>query len=196
MAALVLLDNRSQSRAVSLDELRAVDSGDDFRDLITALEKAGLLDRAEETLPTFEALTEREEAGGTFARPELCVLLAYSKLWANAQVMKSELPDDPVLEGYLAGYFPPAAVQEAGEEHLREHRLRREIITTQVINDLVDLMGSAFIFRLTRDTGRTADEVVRAWTVAARLSDHRALIRQMGTQGRPVASQVAYRWLR
>ena len=195
MAALVLLDNRSQSRAVSLDELRAVDSGDDFRDLITALEKAGLLDRAEETLPTFEALTEREEAGGTFARPELCVLLAYSKLWANAQVMKSELPDDPVLEGYLAGYFPPAAVQEAGEEHLREHRLRREIITTQVINDLVDLMGSAFIFRLTRDTGRTADEVVRAWTVAARLSDHRALIRQMGTQGRPVASQVAYRWL-
>ena len=69
VAALVLLDNRAQSRAVSLDEQRAIESADDFRDLITRLEKMGLLDRAAETLPTFEAITERLAEGGTFTRP-------------------------------------------------------------------------------------------------------------------------------
>ena len=195
VAALVLLDNRAQSRAVSLDEQRAIESADDFRDLITRLEKMGLLDRAAETLPTFEAITERLAEGGTFTRPELSVLLAYSKLWLQAEVLKSTLPDDPVLEGYLVGYFPPAAVQETGEEALRAHRLRREIIALQLASDLIDLMGSAFVMRLARDTGRGADEVARAWTVAAQLSEHRALIQQMAAQGKPVPYAVAYRWL-
>jgi glutamate dehydrogenase len=195
VAALVLLDNRSQSRAISLDEARAKEAVDDFRDLITGLEKVGLLARAAETLPTFEAITERQAEGGTFTRPELCVLLAYSKLWLKAEVLKSALPDDPVLESYLVNYFPPGAVKEAGDEALRSHRLRREIVTTQLASDLIDLMGSAFVMRLSRDTGRGADEVARAWTVAARLSDHRALIKQMGSQGQPVPYATAYRWL-
>ena len=189
VAALVLLDNRAQSRAVSLDEQRAIESADDFRDLITRLEKMGLLDRAAETLPTFEAITERLAEGGTFTRPELSVLLAYSKLWLQAEVLKSTLHDDPVLEGYLVGYFPPVAVQETGEEALRAHRLRREIIALQLASDLIDLMGSAFVMRLARDTGRGTDEV------AAQLSEHRALIQQLAAQGKPVPYSVAYRWL-
>src|SRR5204863_5589759 len=120
---------------------RLGESSDEFRDLMIGLEKSGLLDRMSETLPTFEALTERHDAGKTLTRPELCVLLAYSKLWVKAQLLASELPDDPMLESYLVGYFPPAAVAEVGEAKLRGHRLRREIITSQVTNDLVDLMG-------------------------------------------------------
>ena len=49
--------------------------------------------------------------------------------------------------------------------------------------------------RLARDTGRGADEVARAWTVAAQLSEHRALIQQMAAQGKPMPYAVAYRWL-
>jgi glutamate dehydrogenase len=195
VATLVLLDNRSQSRAISLDEVRAKESGDDFRDLISGLEKVGLLDRSSETLPTFEVITERYAEGGTFQRPELCVLLAYGKLWLKSEVLKSTLPDDPVLDSYLVNYFPAGAVKEAGDAALRSHRLRREIVTTQLASDLVDLMGSAFVMRLVRDTGRGAHEVARAWTIAARLSDHRALIKQMGSQGKPVPYAVAYRWL-
>ena len=195
VAAFVLKDNRSQSLAVSLDELRVAESADEFRDLITAFEKAGLLDRSAEVLPTFEDLAERREGGGTLTRPELSVLLAYGKLWLNARVLQSVLPDDPVLEGYLVDYFPAAAVAEGGEDLLLGHRLRREIITTQVANDLVDLMGSAFVLRVTRDTGRPADEVVRAWAVAAHLSDHRAVLKQMASQRMPVPSEVRYRWL-
>ena len=194
VAELVLEDNRSQSQAVSLDELRVAESSDEFRELITAFEKAGLLDRAAEVLPTFEGLAEREEDGGTLTRPELSVLLAYGKLWLYAQVIDSTLPDDPVLGAYLGGYFPAAAVVEAGEDLLQSHRLRREIITTQLGNDLVNLMGPTFLMRVVRDTGRPAHEVVRAWAVAAHLAGHRAVLEQLASQCAPAPSEVEYRW--
>ena len=194
VAELVLKDNRSQSLAISLDELRLGDSTDEFRDLMMGLEKAGMLDRMAETLPNFETLSERHEAGKSLTRPELCVLLAYSKLWMKAQLIAGELPDDPMLESYLVGYFPPAAVAEVGEERLRAHRLRREIVTSQVTNDLVDLMGSAFVMRVARDSGRPVSEVVRAWSIAAHLAQPRALIKKVGAESKPIPIQVQYEW--
>ena len=129
------------------------------------------------------------------ARPELCVLLAYAKLSLKTRLLSSSLPDDPVTESYLLGYFPPAAMVAAGQENLAAHRLRREIITAQLTNDLVDLMGAGFATRLMRDSGRGAEEVVRAWLVAARLSDHRALLKQMALQSSAVNVRLSYRWL-
>jgi len=194
VALLVLQDNHTQSLAVSLDELRAKDSSDDFRDMMYALEKAGDLDRASVALPSRDVLVERKEEGKSLVRPELCVLLAYAKLGLKADLLKSSLPDDPVTESYLVGYFPPAAVLAVGRESLTGHRLRREIIASQLTNDLVDLMGSAFMHRVTRDTGSTPEQVVRGWLVASRLAEHRALLAQLDEQ-RGVDTGVAYRWV-
>ena len=141
-----------------------------------------------------QGLAEREEDGGALTRPELSVLLAYGKLWLDAQVIDSTLPDDPVLAAYLEGYFPAEAVAEAGKDHLHGHRLRREIITTQLGNDVVDLMGPTFVMRIVRDSGRPAHEVVRAWAVAAQLAGHRAVIEELASQPTPVPSEVEYRW--
>ena len=195
VAELVLDNNRSQSLAVSLDERRSKESIDEFRDLMLSLEKAGELDRATENLPSTDVLIERRERGQGMARPELCVLLAYAKLSLKTRLLSSGLPDDPVTESYLLGYFPSQAISAAGQENLEEHRLRREIITAEITNDLVDLMGSAFVFRMMRDTGRSPDDVVRAWLVASRLADHRVLMRQMAQQAKAVNARVSYRWL-
>ncbi|HZD06131.1 MAG TPA: NAD-glutamate dehydrogenase domain-containing protein, partial [Longimicrobiales bacterium] len=166
VAELVLDDNRSQSLAVSLDEVRVRDGTDDFRDLMSALEKSALLDRAAEFLPTLEQLVERgEEAGKDLTRPELCVLLAYAKLHLKTHLASSEVPDDPAAESYLRDYFPTRAVVEAGQDRLRRHRLRREIVASQITNDIVDLMGAAFVHRVARDMGRTPAEVAGAWLV-------------------------------
>lgn len=129
------------------------------------------------------------------ARPELCVLLAYAKLSLKTHMLAGSLPDDPVAESYLLGYFPPAAMMAAGHDNLSGHRLRREIITAQIANDLVGLMGAGFVTRLTRDTGRSPEDVVRAWLIASRMADHRALLSQMAQQTDPLNTQVAYRWL-
>jgi glutamate dehydrogenase len=195
VARLVLDDNRAQSLAISLDELRARESTDDFRDLMVSLEKTGELDRVSEGLPSTDVLVERREGHQSLARPELCVLLAYAKLALKTRLLRSRLPDDPITERYLLGYFPPEAVEAAGKTALEDHRLRREIIAGQVANDLVDLMGATFMHRVMRDTGRSADEVVRAWLVASRLSEHRALLAEMARQQSAMDARVSYRWL-
>jgi glutamate dehydrogenase len=195
VAELVLDNNRTQSLGISLDEIRARESADDFRDLMTSLERTGELDRLSETLPTTDALSERKERGQTLARPELCVLLAYAKLSVKAHLLKGTLPDDPVGESYLIGYFPESAVASAGQENLESHRLRREIIVSQLTNELVDLMGATFVNRVARDTGRSVEEVVRAWLVASRLSNHRSLMSRMAEQQSALNTRVTYRWL-
>jgi len=195
VADLVLENNRSQSLAVSLDELRVRDSGDDFRDLMFTLEKGGELDRVGEDLPTLDVLVERRERDQSLVRPELCVLLAYSKLSLKTRLLRGSLPDDPVARPYLLEYFPARAIRAAGKETLEAHRLRREIVVGQITNDLVDLMGATFVNRVMRDTGRPAEDVVRAWLVASRLADHRALVGQMAEQQKMIRTRVAYRWL-
>ncbi|HSG09386.1 MAG TPA: NAD-glutamate dehydrogenase domain-containing protein [Longimicrobiales bacterium] len=195
VARLVLDDNRSQSLAISLDEHRARESSDEFRDLMVALEKSGELNRAGEGLPSTDVLVERAERGQTLARPELCVLLAYAKLSLKTSLLRGALTEDPITTGYLQNYFPERAIEAAGADALQGHRLRREIIAGQVTNDLVDLMGATFVNRLTRDMGRSAEEVVRAWLVASRLADHRALLEEMGRQQSAMNAAVSYRWL-
>ena len=195
VADLVLTNNRTQSLGISLDALRAAEAGDDFRDLMFSLEKSGSLDRQSEFLPTVDVLQERRERGQALVRPELCVLLAYTKMSLMSDLLRSGLADDPVTESYLLGYFPPAATIAAGHDKLESHRLRREIIASQFTNDLVDLMGATFVNRLMRDTGRTSVQVARAWLVASRLADHRALLAEMAKQQTATNSRVTYRWL-
>ncbi len=195
VAELVLQNNRSQSLAISLDERRAKESADDFRDFMFQLEKAGDLDRVAEGLPSRDVLAERAEVGHSLVRPELCVLLAYAKLGLKAELLEGGLPDDPVAESYLVGYFPPAAIVAAGHDNLEAHPLRREIVACGLTNDLVDLMGATFVYRMRRDTGSSAEQVVRAWLVASRLADHRALLSQMAEQRSVLNARIVTRWL-
>ncbi|MDT8340014.1 MAG: NAD-glutamate dehydrogenase [Longimicrobiales bacterium] len=195
VADLVLHDNWSQSLGVSLDVLRQRESVDDFQDLMVRLEREGLLDRAAERLPTLEVLVNRREVDLGLTRPELCVLLAYAKMDLKARVLESGLPDEETLRGNLLDYFPDHAIEAAGEGALESHRLRREVITTQLTNDVVDLMGATFVHRVARDTGRPACEVVRAWVVASRLAEHRAVLRELTRQGKTLRTSDAYRWL-
>ena len=196
VALLVLADNESQSLAISLDERRIKEHLDDFRDLMSTLEKAGGLDRAGEHLPTWEVLCERlEEQGRSLTRPELCVLLAYAKMNLMERLLKSDLPDHDATEEYLLHYFPDAALEASGEQGLDLHRLRREIVACQLTNDLVDLMGATFVSRVSRDTGREAADVASAWLMAARLAGHHELVRRVSGAEAGLSSRVAYRWL-
>jgi glutamate dehydrogenase len=196
VADLVLQDNEAQSLAISLDLRRSTEGVDDFRDLMSALERKGSLDRAAEHLPSWEVLQERLETTGTaLSRPELCVLFSYAKLDLKGQLLASGLPDDHATEGYLRGYFPAAATARAGEDDLFSHRLRREIVTSQFANDLVDLMGSTFINRITRDTGLSAAEVARAWLIGARLAGHSEIVATLRGGRAGLSAEVGYRWM-
>ncbi len=192
---LVLHDNRSQSLAVSLEEVRARDALDEFQGVMSGLEREGLLDRAGENLPSLEELAERHTHGRSLTRPELAVLLAYGKLALKASLLASPLPDDDATASYLIRYFPDEAIEAAGRDALAGHRLRREITASQLTNELVDLMGATFAYRLARDTGHSPAAVARAWLIASRLCGAPSLRESLSDVERELDSGLVYRWL-
>jgi glutamate dehydrogenase len=191
----VLRNSRGQSLAVSLDERRSRDALQDFAALITAFERDRLLERGSEGLPSSETIRERAESGLGLTRPAISVLLAYAKLHAKSHVLASSLPDDPALFPLLQRYFPPEAVAVVGDETLRGHRLRREIIVTELVNDLVNLMGASFLHRVARDTGTDIATVVRAWVIASGVSGAEEIRRDLAVIRSRFPAQVVYRWL-
>jgi glutamate dehydrogenase len=191
----VLDDNRSQSLAISLDMLRAGEGFEDFHGFMVALERKGAMDRMREALPTLEDLRDRQAAGTSLARPELAVLLAYAKLTVKPPIIAHGLLDDPAMNAYLGAYFPARAVDAAGPAALTGHTLRREIIATQLANDMVDLMGVTFVHRVMRDTGHGEADVARAWYIASRLSGAPDLRAQLALLEDRLESDVVYRWL-
>ena len=194
VAELVLKDNRSQSLAISLDVRRAAEGFEDFHGLMVAFERNHVLDRAGEALPTLEDLSERRMHGQSLTRPELAVLLAYAKLTLKPALIAGSVLDYPALIEYLLSYFPAGAVDVAGTDALSGHRLRRDIIATQLANEMIDLMGVTFLHRLSRDTGQTESAAARAWFIASRLSGAAELRAQLAALAyRGVADRPACR---
>ena len=170
ISELVLTNNYRQTQAISLAESDAVQRMDEYRRFIEHLEGQGKLDRSIEFLPDNEALDERVSAGKGLTRPELSLLISYSKA-----DLKEALVDSPVIvDDYLAREvytaFPSVLVEQFPEA-IGNHRLRREIIATQVANHLVDMMGISYVYRLQQTTGATAPEIARAYAVSRDVFD-------------------------
>ncbi|HEU4560400.1 MAG TPA: NAD-glutamate dehydrogenase domain-containing protein [Longimicrobium sp.] len=192
---LVLRNNFGQSLAVSLDEARSKEALDDFVSLINQLARDGRLDPATEGIPDTDELRVRARERLGLTRPTLAVLLSHAKLQAKAALLASKVPDDEATVEFLVEYFPRAAVDRAGEARLREHRLRREIVTTELVNDLVNLMGSSFLHRVSRDTGRGIAEVVRAWLIASRIAGAEEIRADIAAAEGRFPAETVYRWL-
>ena len=165
VAAHVLADNYNQTLALSVAQLRGTADLDAHGRLMHDLESRGKLDRAVEFLPSDTQLQTLAHDGKGLTRPELSVLLAYAKLDLDAEVLASSLPDDPFFAPLLAGYFPRAAVAAFPEEPGR-HRLKREIVSTVLINTIVNLAGPVFVLRTREVTGLGAAEVARGFVLA------------------------------
>ncbi|HEX7965565.1 MAG TPA: NAD-glutamate dehydrogenase [Gammaproteobacteria bacterium] len=165
VGALVLRDNYMQSQAISIAEVQAPGRISEHAYLIRALEKTGMLNRAIEFLPSDEGLKERRKAGKGLTRPELAVVLAYSKIDIYNGLLAGDVAEDPYLANELETYFPTPLQKRYGDL-MPKHRLRREIICTAVTNSIVNRMGSTFAHRMQEETGVDASTVARAYTIA------------------------------
>jgi len=171
---LVLLDNYRQNQAISLMERMSVSRLGSKQHFIRTLESQGLLDRAIEYLPSDAEFAERKARGMGLTRPELSILLSYSKIVLFQQLLDSDVPEDPYLSKELRRYFPEP-LQEKYAEHMERHRLKREIIATAVTNSMVNRMGATFVLRMCEDTGKTPAQVARAFNIAREVFDAREM---------------------
>ena len=162
VAGLVLRNNYLQTLALSLAERRKAEDMPFAEGFMRMLEAEGRLDRAVEFLPAEEALDERAKRGDGLTRPELSVLLAYAKLALDDQIRASDVPDDPYFEGELTRYFP-AAMRERFADDIKGHRLRREIIATQLSNAVINRAGPTVAARLAGEAGLDPALMSRAY---------------------------------
>ncbi|MDH3693705.1 MAG: NAD-glutamate dehydrogenase, partial [Gammaproteobacteria bacterium] len=165
VADLVLRDNYNQTQAISVTASRASELFSEQMRYIRHLERQDKLDSKLEYLPDNEESVDRATAGDGLVRPELAILLSYSKIDLYDQLIQSDVPEDPFLRAELERYFP-VRLGDKFRDNIYQHRLKREIIATYITNSLVNRAGPTFAFRLADVTGATAPDIARAYTAA------------------------------
>jgi glutamate dehydrogenase len=162
VAALVLRNNYLQPLAISLAHMRGLEDLGFAQRLMHTLEAAGELDRAVEFLPDDKEIGERRRRSEALTRPELAVLLAYAKLALHHELLQSNVPDDPYLGRELGRYFPKA-VADGYPDAVEHHRLRRDIIATQLANSMINRGGPSLLVRIADQTGASPARIAAAF---------------------------------
>ncbi|HEX2307777.1 MAG TPA: NAD-glutamate dehydrogenase [Jatrophihabitantaceae bacterium] len=174
VAQAVLRDNYLQNVLLGIERQLSVPILPVYQRLMTDLESQGWLNREIEFLPSDRSCVQMEDAGLGMASPELAVVAAYVKITLTKQLRHSDLPGDPWFRRALRGYFPSAIV-ERFDDTLNAHPLAADIMTTCVVNDMVNRAGTTFAYRASEERGADVSQVARAWTVLREVFDLESL---------------------
>ncbi|XVN43481.1 MAG: NAD-glutamate dehydrogenase [Candidatus Rickettsia vulgarisii] len=167
---LVLLDNYQQNQALDIMQLSPTLNIGIFNEFIDTLEEEKLINREVEFLPTKEELNRRTVNKENLTRPELCVLLSYSKSSTYHDLRHTTFSQDKYFDSYLINYFPKLMQKNFNEEIL-SHPLKHEIIRTVVTNKIVNQLGGPSINLLKRETGSPLCDIVRSYTIICEIFD-------------------------
>ncbi len=159
---LVLADNRDQNDLMGTSRANAASVLSVHARMIHELVETRDLNRELEALPSEKEINRRAEAGLGLTSPELCTLMAHVKLALKDAVVNSDLPEQEVFAARVPSYFP-APLRDRFTPEIRAHQLRKEILTTMLINDLVDTSGITYAYRITEDAGVGPVDAVRCY---------------------------------
>ncbi len=159
---LVLTDNSDQNDLMGTSRANAPALLNVHARQIRELEERRGLNRELEALPTSKEIRRRQDIGAGLTSPELATLMAHVKLALKEQVLASDLPDQEAFIARLPGYFP-TPLREGFAADIRGHQLRREIVTTMLVNNVVDTGGITYAYRVTEDAGVDYVDAVRAF---------------------------------
>jgi len=191
VATLCLQNNYEQSAVISIHTRPSPENLAGQAEAINYLEKAGLLDREIEYLPSKKELKNRLLSTRRLTKPELGVLLAYSKMDLYQNLLGSGLAKGNGLHSHLIKYFP-TLVEKKFASLLEGHRLKDEIILTAVINKIVNTMGPVFHIRMHNLTSASYTQICRAYLISAELLDIDALLATIHGLDNKVSSKIQY----
>ncbi|WP_332060037.1 NAD-glutamate dehydrogenase [Bartonella sp. CB74] len=159
---LVLRNNYLQPLALSLAENQSIADLPYQIRFMQDLEQKKLLDRRVEILPDEQTLRQRITKGQGLVRPELAVILAYAKLTLKEEIAHSSIVDDNYFDTTLLHYFP-TQIQKNFEKEIIHHQLRRNIIATLIVNDIVNRGGPTFVNHLQDATEQKIENIIRVF---------------------------------
>ncbi len=186
VAQLVLTDNEKQNDLIGTSRANAASLLPVHARQIQYLVDERGLNRELEALPSEKEIHRRSEAGIGLTSPELCTLMAHVKLGLKEQMLGTELPEQDVFASRLPHYFP-TPLRDRFTPEIRSHQLRREIVTTMLINDLVDTAGISYAFRITEDVGVGSVDAVRTYVATDAIFGVGEIWRQIRAANLPVA---------
>jgi glutamate dehydrogenase len=107
-------------------------------------------------------MAERAISGAGLTRPELSVLISYAKADLKESLLLTSVPDDPYVSRELTTSFP-VELDKRYATQMKQHRLNRELVATQVANHIVNFMGINFVDRLVGSTGANVGVIAKAY---------------------------------
>jgi len=189
VAQLVLKNNYRQTQAISVAHSEALTRSAEYRRFMVSLQTSGRLNRKLEFLPNDDVLLERQTHGKGLTRPELAILISYAKAMMKEDLAIADIADDPYIVNFIEGAFPTKICQQYPQQ-LRKHRLKREIVATQIANDMINNMGITFAQRLMESTGAGAGDVAKAYIIARDIYRMDEFLQQIETVDYVVDPQI------
>lgn len=165
VSELVLMNNYRQTQAISVAEYQGSERIGEYRRFINNLVNRGRLDRRLEYIPSDDALLEREIQGKSLTRPELSVLISYAKVMLKEELAGCDISMDKYIALSIERAFPQV-LRDNFDSPMYKHILRKEIVATQLGNDIVNNMGINFCLRLMESTGSDCGQVARAYVAS------------------------------
>jgi len=187
VAQMVLRNNYYQAQALSLDEANSHSHFDSFTRLTHYLVNSVQLNREIEYLPDNDELKTRSINKQGLTRPELAVLMAYSKMDVNNSLLEQDtLLDDAYFRRYLLSAFP-ATLGDNYAVDIVEHPLAKPIIATAVANEIFNRGG---IHAVREQTGATIAEIVKAFIVTKEIFKLDSIWQKIESLAETVSAQI------
>ena len=161
VAALVLRHNYRQNMALAASRSQASSLLHVHARYLRKLVRDKQLDPEQDVLPGEREIAERRSAGGGLTTPEFALLSRTPRSRPARRCWPPACPTTRTCAGCSTRISPPSCGRPfAGQ--MESHPLRREIITTSVVNAMVDTSGTTFLFRLNEETGASVPNMTRA----------------------------------
>jgi glutamate dehydrogenase len=170
IAEIILGHNFAQTECLSIAQRQVKKRAGEYRKFISYLEKFGGLNRALEYIPTDIALAKRYENGDYLTRPELAILLSYAKVMLKAELSKTDLVNNETIRNIAFQAFPRRAVERFPTQ-IKNHRLLREVVSTQLANDFINNLGITSTYRFISSSNTQLDEVFTAYVISREVFD-------------------------
>jgi len=189
VAQLVLYDNYCQTRAISFAVSNSMEYLELYRQFMHSHELSENLNRSLEFLPDDKTINERKADNRGLTRPEIAVLMAYSKIILKKEILASELPEDSSLVDYVELAFPQTLCRRYASK-MQQHQLKREIIATQLSNRIVTEMGITFVYQMNDENNATTEEIVKSYITARKIFDLHSLWMQVESLEHKISIEV------
>lgn len=185
---LVLYNNFKQNIAISVTTYLL----NDFLDLVIRFmeraEKYGNIDRELEFLPDKkEMLARKSSVGRALTRPEISILLSYSKIILSREILANNFDDETkILNFAMLGF--PESIRKKYKSKILSHYLVREIAATKISDKFVTEMGVSFVQQLQDEFNASAYAIIKCYITAREIFSLDSVIEEIDAKSWSMSS--------